>query len=196
MNGEAPFLRVVFLGDEAPLPTLTEVSDFIYDLNLLYEYSRLLADPAYDFFEFRKGPYVFNRTARPIRREDKLLLESLSKKSPLELIVLVAGVPGAAGALWVMVQIFEKVYNFRLNRRKLQAEVKRLEMENAKIEKDQGTPKLLIPDLENSKKVEKRIESRNARWVFDQLEKRLAKSLVRLEDVLIEMVNRTRKSRK
>lgn len=40
--------------------------------------------------------------------------------------------PAAVGAIWGLVKTIEKVVNFRLNRKKLQGEVKKLELENAR----------------------------------------------------------------
>ena len=66
------------------------------DFNLLYEICRLATDPQYGYFHFSNA--VCFRNGRPLRDEDRLRVDSLSHKSPLELVTLVWIIGGAAGA--------------------------------------------------------------------------------------------------
>jgi hypothetical protein len=47
---------------------------------------------------------------------------------------VLAATPLAAGAVWGLVQTIDKVANFRLNRKKLKEEIKKLERENVEAE--------------------------------------------------------------
>jgi hypothetical protein len=113
---------------EEPFPPLLDVTNFFYDFNVLYEIARLTADPNYS--DFRFSHFVLYRKGRPLDLRDRLHVQSLSLGSPLVIVAVLAAVPGAVGALWGLVQIADKLTNAPLVRRKLKAEVEKLEREN------------------------------------------------------------------
>src|SRR5215469_5387279 len=123
-----PHFRIRITGPDISYPSLLDVSSFLYDFNLLYEITRLATDPRYD--DFRFSNYALFRKGRPLEPRDRLHVEALSERSPLVLVTDLSIVAGAIGALWGVVQIVEKVANASLNRRKLKAEVEKLEREN------------------------------------------------------------------
>jgi len=117
------------LGKETEPPTLLQTTNFLYDLNLIYEFSRLGTDPAYSGFNFSR--YVYYRDGRPLQDQDRLHVIKLRQESPLELIATAAAASGTViGAVWGMVQIIEKISNFRLNREKLRLEIEKLQNDN------------------------------------------------------------------
>jgi len=113
---------------EEPFPTLVDVTNFLYDFNILYEIARLTTDPSYSDFKF--SHFVFYRKGRPLNLSDRLRVQSISLGSPLVIVSVLAAVPAAIGAVWGLVQIADKLTNAPLNRRKLRAEVEKLEREN------------------------------------------------------------------
>lgn len=111
----------------------------------------------------------------------------LRSGSPLELTLVLAAAPIAIGALWGIVQIAEKIANWPLNRRKLRAEVEKLERENRSI----GQPSIRIVLTE--KQFENLLTRRNGKDVFELVQKRLAKSPIRVVDIEIKRVDRLEK---
>src|SRR4051794_364501 len=110
-------IQIRLRGDEVETPLLSETSNFLYDFNVAYELARLATDPRHRDFIFT--PYAFFRNGRPLRREARLEIVRLREESPLDLLVQVAAVNGALTAVWLLVQIIEKAFNLRLNRKKL-----------------------------------------------------------------------------
>jgi len=89
---------------------------FLHDFNLIYEIGRVATAPNYDF-SFSDLIYSREEGLKiHMRDEDRLHVETMSKKSPLELSTLVVAVPAAVGAIWGLIQIVEKVVNFRVSK--------------------------------------------------------------------------------
>ena len=127
-NPNESYFNIRLTAGEEPFPTLVDVTNFLYDFNILYEIARLTTDPAYS--DFRFSHFVFYRKGRPLDLSDRLRVQSISLGSPLVIVAVLAAVPAAVGAVWGLVQIADKLTNAPLNRRKLKAEVEKLEREN------------------------------------------------------------------
>ncbi|MBS1842613.1 MAG: hypothetical protein JSS69_03040 [Acidobacteria bacterium] len=184
-----PYFRIQIAGREETFPTVLDVSSFLYDLNLLYEIARLATDPNYD--EFRFSRFVYFRSGRPLKEADRLRIQSLRQESPLALVAVLTAVPVAIGAVWGVVQIVEKIANAPLNRRKLKAEVEKLERENRETAR---SSQALIPD--NDEQVRSVLRVREAEQLFDSVAGRLERSSVHIKELEIEIVQprRIRKS--
>jgi len=100
-------------------------------------------------------------------------VDEITKRSPLALVLAIAAAtPAVVGAVWGVVQIVEKVSNWRLNRRKLIAEVKKLEA-NAEAKHAQLT-------TWNEETFHFLLEHRGAiRWYY-QVQERLVKSPIKI----------------
>jgi hypothetical protein len=198
-----PYIRVGMRGNEGAFTTLLEVTSFLYDFNLLYEIDRLAIDPVYESFRFSSN--VYYRTGRPLQNSDRLHVESLKLGSPIELTTLIVAVPAAATALWVTLQSASLISNWSLNRRKLRAEVEKIEFENAerkllppanegsnllgaKVHPDSDTP--LLELLENPEAIERLLESREANRIHHRVVQRLRRSTIRISDVEVEVIER------
>jgi hypothetical protein len=181
--------RIQIVGTEETFPLVLDVSSFLYDLNLLYEIARLATDPNYDEFKFSR--FVYYRGGRPLQEGDRLRVQSLRQESPLALVVVLAAVPVAIGAVWGVVQIVDKIGNASLNRRKLRAEVEKLERENRDAVESGHR---LIPTTEEQVRSVLRI--REAEQYFDNVAGRLERSSVRVKELEIDIVQQkhTRKS--
>jgi hypothetical protein len=198
-----PYIRVAMRGSEGAFTPLLEVSSFLYDFNLLYEIDRLAIDPVYESFRFTSS--VYYRTGRPLENSDRLHVESLKLGSPIALTTLVLAVPAAATALWVTLQSANLISNWSLNRRKLKAEVEKIEFENAER---RGLPhpdeqsNVLNADLypprdtpvaellENPELVERLLERREASRIHHRVVERLRRSTIRMSDVEVEVIER------
>lgn len=186
---DSPYIRLRVRGSDEGFPSLLEVSSFLYDFNLLYEVSRLGTDPNYG--DFRFSNFVFYRTGRPLRSRDRLHVQALRQESPLLLIAVLAAAPSAVGALWGLVQIVEKVANAPLNRRKLRAEVEKLERENREA-KERGKPSgETIWDPEQMRQI---LRIREAESFYDNVAGRLERSSVRISELDIEVVRESEES--
>lgn len=183
--------EIKVIGDEESLPTLLDVSAFLYDFNLGYELSRLATDPKYSHFHFSR--YALFRNGRPLRNEDRLRIEKLSHSSPIELNTLLWGAPLAIGAIWGIVQIVERISNWKLNRRKLQEEIKKLEWENAarSAENSSKVPNERIPIYTEEEYVI-RIQQRDEAHLIDGVTRRLEASAVRIKEMDIRFSRRNR----
>lgn len=175
--------------EEENLPLLQDVYSFMHDFNLIYEISRASTDPNYDFpFRQLLGFHPEEGLQLHLRDEDRLHVERMTKKSPLDLVTVVVAVPAAVGAIWGVVQIVEKVVNFRLNRRKLKEEVRKLERENAQsLNPSLDEPADATFLFENPRFLESRLEERGAIELYRRIGDRLIRSKIEIVEVEIEL---------
>jgi len=117
----------------------------------------------------------------------------------MELVTVVAAVPAVVGAIWELVQIFEKVVNFRLNRKKLQEEIRKLERENNENDKKLST----VDDQENSAFLFEsrpfltdRLKYRGALPYYESVQERLLQARIRIVDAKIEFHKKGRDIKK
>jgi hypothetical protein len=178
-NPNEPYFRIRVIGTEEAFPSLLDVSSFLYDFNLLYETSRLATDPKYSNFRFSSS--IFYRGGRPLDRHDRLYLQSIVQGSPLDVVVVVTAVGGAVGAVWGIVQVVEKISNARLNRRKLQAEVEKLERDNREASAS-------IYEIPEDNQVRRALRIKEAEHFYDNVSGRLERSSVRVKELEIEVV--------
>ena len=178
-----PQLQIELVASELQTPTLLQVTSFLYDFNLVYEVSRLATDRSYERSHISR--YVYYRYGRPLRDEDRLSVVRLREESPLELVTTVAVAGGAViGAIWGIVQIAERISNWRLNRDKLRQEVERLRREN-----EEAKQPLRIVDEEEAIV---RLSRTDAVPILDQLGERLAGSPLRIQQLEITIKTRSR----
>lgn len=105
------------------VPVLS-VSSLLYDLVLAHDLSVLLAYPQYRDYEFTG--HFWRRNGRPIERHHRLRTLTIATQSPLSLVAVVA----AVGGLWTLIQLLEKVRNWRLETTKLRLEIEKLKREH------------------------------------------------------------------
>lgn len=130
-------------------PSVLQFSRFLYHLNLIYEVSRLALDPQYRRFRFPKLQY--RPTINRLRPLDRMMLFRISLNSPWQLsssfVYDVARMgAGALGALWLFVQSLDKLSTIPLNRRKLRAEIEKIELESAKL-RNEISPMLSVQQI-------------------------------------------------
>ncbi len=177
---DEPYFRIRLVGTEKSFPSLLDISSFLYDLNLLYEISRLATDPKYRDFAFSR--YVFYRSGRPMDSGDRLYVQSLSHDSPIAIVLVATIVATGIAAIWGIVQIGDKLVNAPLNRRKLKAEVEKLEREN----RNAALSHELLPQGEEDFRRTLRI--REAEHFYDNVAGRLERSSVQIKELEIEVV--------
>lgn len=110
---------------------LLEVSELLYDLNSAYEFAVFAGYSDYkgDIYDLHEDSMVLSRrryrryVSDFIKSEYRLKVLTIRKQSPLVIEVVVPLV----GCAWVLMQIFQKVKNWPLERRKLELEVSKLE---------------------------------------------------------------------
>ena len=125
------YFRIAVSGSETQIPTVEEIGLFLADFATLYELHRLRVDPYYGDFVFSR--FALYRNGRPIDDEDKLYVEKIKHESPIELVTLLAaGVVGVTTTLRGLVESFEKIYNFRLNRKLLEQNLRNAELDGEK----------------------------------------------------------------
>ena len=154
---EAMILRLVFHEQDEPL--LLSLSSLLYDLELSLDLSTIVMYDEYKSIRLAT-PFFYYRTGRNVRPEHKVKASRITKQSPLTLELVVA----AIGGLWIVLQMFEKVSNWSLNREKLKLEIEKLRREN------------ILKRLEVDEKYEERLQHRQAKVIEQQLVSRLQKS--------------------
>jgi hypothetical protein len=180
---EGQYLRVRLSGVEDAFPTLLDVSGFLYDFNLLYEFMRLSVDPAHH--DFRFSQYAYYRNGRPLKDNERLHVESLRMGSPIVLSAVVAIVSEAIVVVGAVVGIVERVQNASLNKRKLRAEVEKLEREN-RGELGTSLSQAFEGDVDTVRRL---VRIRESEHFVDGAGRRLEKSLVRVKEIEIEVVD-------
>lgn len=185
-NPNDPYFLIRLTGSEGKFPSLLDISSFLYDLNLLYEITRLAADGKY--YDFKFSDEVLFRNGRPLDGHDRLHVQSLRQESPLLLAAAVTVAGGAIAGIWALVQIVEKIANAPLNRRKLMAEVEKLERENREaVAPSRGA----IPETDEQLRTVLRI--RQAERYYDNVAGRLKSSPIQMKGLEIEIVQPNRK---
>jgi len=160
--------------DTPELSTLSGVGLYLYDFDSLYELTRLALDTNYKEFEFSR--FALYRNHRRLRSIDKLHIQDLSFKSPLEVVSSITAYASAGAAIlatiWLLIQIIEKLYNLQLNHEKLQLEIEKLKKT---IYQDDE-----INDNNDNYEI---LEDRNAIEFVEVLERRLSQSGYKIIDL-------------
>lgn len=125
--------------------SLIDLSSFLYDLELLYDFSIVTNLEEYEGYLYRYSTWssgflgrFWVRTGRPIKYEHKLIVLSLSLQSPGVLETLM-GIAAAAKALVPFVDSAGKVADWRHNRNKAKYEAERAKTEAEKALIEKGT---------------------------------------------------------
>jgi hypothetical protein len=160
-------LTLVF--DEEKEQLLLNISSLFYDFELLHDLMLLTYVEEYSHYRFNQ--YFFYRKGRPLKKSHRLRAIKIIKKSPLTIELVLAGIIGVSGAIWALIQAFEKISNWRLNRKKLEMEVEklRLERDREKIE------------------VEEKLLKKEALRIYISLLKRFESNPIKLVDASIEV---------
>jgi hypothetical protein len=175
------YFQIAIRGEENHYPALIDVSSFLYDLNLLYEFSRIVIDPQYA--QRTLSSFSGYRNSKRVHPEDRLELQSLRIESPFELITIVAAAPAAAMTLWVLAQALEKVVNFPLNREilKLQRDKLRKELQSTPDNEPQEMP-------ESDERFREQLHIREVDGYFGRVEQRLHDSPVQVREIEVVYV--------
>jgi hypothetical protein len=165
-------------GEEEKLPLLLDVTSFLYDFNLLYEFARLGVDPQYADYTFNTQ-YSWTRKNRPLAEIDRLRLVQLRQESPILLVVIVTAAPAAATTLWVLLQSIEKISNWRINREILKLQRDKLKKEVEASDRVRGQ----FPSAS-----ELHFEEREATYFIDRTVERLDRSPVRITELEVNVL--------
>ncbi len=174
----AGYYRIHLLAEDEDYPDIDQISSFLYDFNLLYEFSRVIVDPKYSSYRFSR--YSGFRNQKRVGEDDKLKLDLLSQGSPLELIALVTAIPAAAAALWALIQTAEKIRNWPLNR-----EI--LELTRDKLLRDLQAPANMdLPAYDrNPTQFRQMVRLREAEENFSLVENRLKQSPLSVRELSV-----------
>ena len=126
-------LRLVFEEYEKT-PLLSDFSYLLYNLELLYDLSLILYAEEYATYKF--SPFFWFRKGRPIKSYHKLRVARIVKESPLTIELIFDCISAILGAIYLMLQIIEKIWNLKLKREKLklEEEILRIEKEKRRLE--------------------------------------------------------------
>jgi len=161
---EEYLVTLQFREDEEPF--LLDVSSLIYDFELAYDFSVILAEEEYSKYDFNR--FFWYRTGRPLKNHHRARAARIVKESPLLLEVILPSLT----AIWVLIQIIEKISNWEINRKKVKMEVRKLQREED-MHKQQMIEKY-------SDQLEPLLERRHANDTHNKLVDRLSKSPISL----------------
>src|SRR5215472_13272965 len=161
-----PAFSLQLSGDERDdFPALSEVAYFLNDLNLLYEYTRLLVDPKYENYRFSKRSS--ERNAGRISWEDQLYVRQISKQSPIALGLILKETAIAVPIIWIFTQTLDKIWNWRVDR-----DIKLMQREKLRMELA-GTSPMPLPEMDEREILHLR-KRRRATMYFRDIEEKLA----------------------
>jgi hypothetical protein len=123
------YLQVTWADPHAHPMYASDLVGALWHIELLYDFAVLLAHPAYQDVDLSRPQEFFTAGWLSLADEHRLQVDSVEHHSPLLFLALIPAVAAGAGAIWAITQTAEKVANFRLNRRKLRAEVTKAEAE-------------------------------------------------------------------
>ena len=134
-------------------PSVQQFSRFMYHLGLIYEVSRLGLDPQYRRFRFPR--LQFRPTISRLSPFDQMVMVRINQNSPWQLssaFIFEAGTvtAGALGGVWLFVQSLDKLSMMPLNRRKLRAEIEKIELESAKLKTEMSPPMISLRQIAHS----------------------------------------------
>jgi len=124
---EPIYLQVVWADPSDGPIYASDLVEALWNIELLYDFSLLLAHPAYQDFDLAEPEAFFTSGWRTLDPQHRLQAVSVEHHSPLLFLAIIPAVAAGAGAVWALTQTAEKVANFRLKRRKLRAEVDKAE---------------------------------------------------------------------
>jgi hypothetical protein len=177
------FFRIEFrANDEDDYPAFPDTNYFLHDLNLLYEFSRVIVDPKYRGYRFSR--FFTYRNRRRIDADDQLRIERLTQQSPLYIATVVAALPATAATIWIGVQIFEKIANFSLNREILKLNRDKLRRELAQpLGQGQADIRELTEDS-----FRQQVHIREAEYIYDRIENHLRDNPIRIREIEVAYV--------
>jgi hypothetical protein len=164
------FVTIVIEGSE-DRPALQEVSNFIYDLNLVYEIARVATDPQYERHKFNR--FIWNRNGRRIKETDRLYVTSLRLGSPFLLETILLAAAGAVPAIWGIVQIGERIADWKPNREKVRLEVEKLRRE--------------LDAPQRSEQLIQTLKERGALEYYERSVERLGESQIKITDIQLKV---------
>lgn len=185
--------RIAITGSETQIPTLDDIGLFLSDFATMYELHRLNNDPYYEDFEFSR--FVLYRNGRPIEPIDKLYVERIRHESPIELVALIAaGVVGVSNVVRALVESVEKIYNFKVNRKLLEQNLRNAELDGEKKQleieelRDKRQPRLISVETVLAESTSTKEYRSPTTWIH-KVERRLEKSEIRIDRMEIDFIN-------
>lgn len=166
------------VNDTDDYPIFSDLNYFLLDLDLLYEFSRVMVDPKYA--EYRFSRFFMYRNRRRVEPDDQLRIQRLTQESPLQLVAVVAAIPAAATAIWVVVQTWEKIANFQLNR-------DILKLNREKLRRELARPADAMAEVNYEQFVE-RVRMREAEYMYDRIEHHVAQNPIRIREIDVTYV--------
>lgn len=158
--------------------SLLQLSSFLYDFTLLHDCIVLATLAEYKEYLFSQD-FLF-RGGRPLNPQHTLYLRRISYGSPLELVTAITVAAAVAGIPLLLVQAFEKIHNWKLNRVKLELEVRNQRLATEKLQTNLVRAEV---DLETA------LRKREAMETFNRVLKRIEASDLKVIDVDFYMID-------
>ena len=191
--------QLKLIADERQIyPALADINYFLHDLNLLYEFTRVITDPKYA--EFRLTRFFEYRNRERIERGDQLRVQRISKESPLEITLIVTAVGLTAtlmGGLAPFAEFIRSIYllpiDLKITGVDLQLKQVDLQLKNADLRLKELEARKLeaeVRHLERSAEISKSDRARvrheirtSYEALYKKLQKRLRRNPIRVRDI-------------
>lgn len=173
--------------DAGDRPELRDVVTFLEDLNLLYELNvlgRLNPDAV------RPGQpsgWILSRRGRRVPPELRMQVATVELGSPLDIGAVVTYGSVAIGAVWLLIQSFEKIYNLPADHRLKLAQARLAEAQAKTAER---APEENLPEGADASRPAVSPRAGTRRRSFDPtetVENRLRRARIRVVDVDVEV---------
>jgi hypothetical protein len=127
LNNKIPYRIRITAVEVTPLE-LGNLTAFLYDLVLLHDRLLLILSDEYEY-ERHLTFFFYRRIGRPIRKPDRLQVKLITKQSPLAIELIIPATIAVAGLGWTLVQIIEKLADWKEDRA-----IKRLQRQNLELD--------------------------------------------------------------
>jgi hypothetical protein len=130
------YLRVAW-GPPSQGPTYaSDLVGALWNIELLYDFSLLLAHPAYQGFNLANPGEFFATGWRTVGPEHRLQAVLVEHHSPLLFLAVIPVVAAGAAGIWAITQSAEKIADFNLNRQKLKADLSKAKADARRAESE------------------------------------------------------------
>ena len=172
-----PMLEITVHGEEEYLPLISNVTAFLEDFTLLYEFARLGTDPKYPRHP-ASLQYSWDRNSRPLRYEDRLRVSRIEHGSPFLFTATVGLAAAAVKATCLILETIRKRKNLAIEGEILELQREKLRRELAEAQK--------VPTYEG---FQYELRSRDLDYFYDRTVDRLAMNPVRIKEIQVRVIS-------
>ena len=173
---------------------VVRANQLLLRLNLAYEIGRLATESRYADFKFTGALYY--RKGRPLRRQDRLLVERVRRGSPFEVLLVIGTVVGAGGGIFALAKALEKLVLLPAKRAEALAQARKVaaEADAAELTVAMKREERLDKHRARQEQFGRQLERREAGKFLNAVVERLSEDGVIIDEIKIKL-RRSRRDR-